>query len=333
MARISVVVPNWNGQARLARLLDSLDQQTERAWEVLVVDNGSSDQSQQTAHARAATWIPLDRNYGFACAVNTGIKHATGQAIAILNNDVTVAPDYLERLGGALENHAFATPRILMASDPTRLDGTFDLTSRGFCSWRAGHGFPASTAVWNQPRVIASAPMTACLFRRSVFDAVGLLDEQFVSYLEDVDFGIRCALKGIEGYYEPAAVAWHEGSATLGGEWSAASVKWIARNQVLLSRKYDCSATWPVWVGQLLWGLAALKNGTGRAWIQGKLEGYRLRIDAFNDLAITTGRALEREKLKQILRSQEREIQMLLTETSIRQSYWSAYRALTGDSN
>ncbi len=333
MARISVVVPNWNGQARLARLLDSLDQQTERAWEVLVVDNGSSDQSQETTHARAATWIPLKRNYGFAYAVNTGIKQTTGEVVAILNNDVTVAPDYLERLGGALENHDFATPKIVMASDPTRLDGTFDLTSRGFCSWRAGHSFPANAAAWNQSRVIASAPMTACMFRRSVFDAVGLLDEQFVSYLEDVDFGIRCALKGIQGYYEPAAVAWHEGSATLGGEWSAASVKWIARNQVLLSRKYGCTATWPVWAGQLLWGLAALKKGAGRAWIQGKIEGYRLQVETFNDLAITTGQALEPEKLNRILRSQEREIQMLLTENSNKQIYWSAYKALTGDAN
>ena len=314
------MIPNWNGEARLGRLLESLDQQTERACEVLVVDNASSDQSQQTAHARGATWIPLDRNYGFARAVNTGIQQAAGQAIAILNNDVTVAPDYLERLGAALDDHAFAAPKILMASDPARLDGAFDLTSRGFCSWRAGHAFPADVAVWNQPRAIASAPMTACVFRRSVFDEVGLLDEQFGSYLEDVDFGIRCALLGIRGYYEPSAVVWHEGSATLGGEWNAASVKWIARNQVVLSKKYGLAHSWPVMVGQLLWGLAALKRGTAAAWIQGKIEGYRLEVRTLNS---------EKGSLKQILRSQEQEIRGLLSESANGQLYWSAYMALT----
>ena len=319
--RISVVIPNWNGAERLERLLESLDQQTERAYEVLVVDNASSDQSRRAASSHGATWIPLDRNYGFARAVNTGIRQAGGDAIAILNNDITVASNYLERLGGALEDHAFATPKIVMASDPARLDGTFDLTSRGFCSWRVGHGFAASDALWNRPRVIASAPMTACLFRRSVFDQLGLLDEQFGSYLEDVDFGIRCALSGIEGYYEPDAVARHEGSATLGGQWNRSSVQWISRNQAVLSRKYGFSRSWPVLVGQFLWGLTAAKNGAARAWIQGKIEGYRLDVQTLE---------CEKGRLKQILASQEQEIRSLLSESGTSQLYWRAYMALTG---
>ena len=317
---ISVVVPNWNGEARLARLLECLYQQTERACEVLVIDNASSDNSQQAAHARRATWIPLDRNYGFAHAVNTGIQHATGEAVAILNNDITVAPDFLNHLGTALTHHPFATPKILMAADHTRIDGTFDLTSRGFCSWRAGHGLPADSPAWNQPQEIASAPMTACAFRRTVFDQVGLLDEQFGSYLEDVDFGIRCSLAGIVGYYEPAAVAWHEGSATLGGEWNARSVQWIARNQVLLAKKYGAAA-WPVLVGQSLWGLAALKRGTAGAWIQGKIEGYRLKVDPMN---------VEKARLSGILHSQERQIHALLTQSGTSPLYWSSYMSLTG---
>ena len=318
---ISIVIPNWNGAERLSSLLDSLHHQTERACEVLVVDNASSDNSQQAAHARGATWLPLDRNYGFARAVNIGVSQSGGDAIAILNNDITVAPDFLKRIGGALQEHAFVAPKILMASDPARLDGTFDLTSRGFCSWRAGHGLPSNSIIWNQPRVIASAPMTAAVFHRSVFDRVGLLDEQFGSYLEDVDFGIRCALNGISGYYEPAAVASHVGSASLGGQWNAASVRLIARNQVLLAKKYGGGASWPVLAGQGLWGLASLKQGVGKAWIQGKIEGCRLKVDT-----LETGQ----QRLQQILSSQEHEIESLLAESGTRQFYWSAYKALTG---
>ena len=320
--RISIVIPNWNGAERLAKLLDSLHLQTERACEVVVVDNASSDLSQQSAHARGASWIPLERNYGFARAVNTGVRTATGDAIAILNNDVTVAPDFVERLGGALANHSFAAPKILMASDSSRLDGTFDLTSRGFCSWRVGHGFPERGTAWNRPRVIASAPMTAAIFRRSVFDTVGLLDEQFGSYLEDVDFGIRCALKGITGYYEPAAVAWHEGSATLGGEWNAHSVQFIARNQVLLAKKYGAGGSWPVLVGQSLWGLAALNRGTASAWFQGKIEGCKLNVTPEEP---ETG-----QRVQKILRAQEQQIPSLMAESGMRQPYWSYYLALTG---
>ena len=326
MGRISVVVPNWNGAGRLARLLESLQNQTEKACEVLVVDNASSDESYQTTHARQATWIALDRNYGFARAVNTGIRQAFGEAIAILNNDVTIAPDFLERLGGALEHHAFVAPKILVASDPTRLDGTFDLTSRGFCSWRAGHGFASDSPALTMPRMIASAPLTAAVFRRSVFDQVGLLDEQFGSYLEDVDFGIRCALSGVTGFYTPTATAWHEGSATLGGAWNARSVQWIARNQVLLSKKYGSPWSWPVLVGQGLWGLSALQQGAAGAWFQGKIEGYRLQGQTSG--AMLSG--ADQERLNSILRTQEHEIHGLLAESGTNQWYWSAYLALTG---
>ncbi len=314
------MIPNWNGARRLGRLLQSLDEQIERAWEVLVVDNASADDSKQTAHAYDAKFISLDRNYGFARAVNTGIEQSGGESVAILNNDILLAPDFLARLGGALEEHSFTAPKIVAAPDPARLDGTFDLTTRGFCSRRAGNGFDSDSALWNRPRVIASAPLTAALFRRSVFDSVGLLDEQFGSYLEDVDFGLRCALKGVRGYYEPAAVARHEGSATLGGAWNAASTRLIARNQVLLAKKYGSPVSWPVLAGQGLWGLAALKHGAGRAWIQGKIEGYRLDVAPGNE----TG------NLNQILRSQEQEIQGLLRESGTNQRYWAAYFALTG---
>lgn len=320
--RISVVIPNWNGARRLAGLLESLDQQTERGCEVLVVDNGSSDTSQQTVHALGATWIPLDRNYGFARAVNTGIQRAKGDAVAILNNDLTIAPNFLERLSAPLSTYAFATPKILMASDPARLDGTFDLTSRGFCSWRAGYGFPASGTAWNRPRAIDSAPMTAALFRRSVFDEVGLLDEQFGSYLEDVDFGIRCGLNHIRGCYEPTAVAWHEGSVTLGGEWNRSSVRLIARNQVLLAKKYGGLWSWPVLLGQSLWGLTALKRGVAGAWIQGKIEGGRLAVAP---CGVECG-----GRVREMLLSQEREIPGLMAESGTRQAYWSYYLALSG---
>ena len=126
---------------------------------------------------------------------------------------------------------------------------------------------------------IAIAPGTACLFRRTVLDRLDGFDERFVSYLEDVDLGLRCLREGFTGVYVPAAIACHHGSATL-GRWNPRVVRLISRNQVLLvARHYDRalfrSCFWAILAGQLLWGLVALRHGRPLAWLAGKIDGLR----------------------------------------------------------
>lgn len=271
---IAAIIPNWNGAARLRKLLPSL---TDLGC-VIVVDNHSSDDSAAAASEFAARWIPLDANYGFAKAVNTGILATPPDAqwIAILNNDIALGSAFFERL--LLADADFAAPLLLSAANPAIIDGAFDLPAASGAAYRAGAGRAADDPVFATPREIQSAPMTAALFRREVFDKVGLLDESFGSYLEDVDFGIRCALAGCRGRYVPEAVAYHEGSATLGGSWSAGSTRLISRNQLLIARKYGASL-WPALWGQTLWGLLALRHGVGSAWLKGKLEGMRVPVE------------------------------------------------------
>lgn len=273
LGSIAAVIPNWNGAARLRKLLPSLS----ALGSVIVVDNHSSDDSAAAARASQSRWIPLDANYGFAKAVNTGILAAPPEAcwIAILNNDISLAPGFFENLIQAETD--FAAPRLLSAANPGIIDGTFDLPAASGAAFRAGAGRPADDPAFAKPRDIQSAPMTAALFRREVFDKVGLLDESFGSYLEDVDFGIRCALAGCRGRYIPEAVAYHEGSATLGGSWSAGSTRLISRNQLLIARKYGASL-WPALWGQALWGVLAVRHGAGFAWLKGKLEGARVPL-------------------------------------------------------
>jgi hypothetical protein len=269
----------------LGRLLDSLEAQTAPVAELLVVDNGSTDGAPELAAGRGARVIPMGRNAGFAAAVNRGIQSARSPWIAVLNSDVELAPDYLAQLvesGGW-----FATGKILSTSDPARIDGTIDLVSRGGTAWRAGSGrldapeFSEAQSTW-------SVPWTAALFRAGLFERVGLLDERFESYLEDVDFGLRCAEYALAGEYVPTAIAWHRGSATL-GRWHPETVRRIARNQVfLLARHYPRHLlwkwAWPILVGQLLWGGVALRHGAALAWLIGKAQGLRgfaaLRRDA-----------------------------------------------------
>jgi hypothetical protein len=275
---VSAIVPVWNGRELLAHLLDSLEKQTVPAVETIVVDNGSTDGAPELARARGACVIEMGRNAGFAAAVNRGIREAQGEWRAVLNSDVELAPDYFARLRAALDADGgwFATGKILSASDPTRIDGTFDVLCRGGVACRVGHGcldgpaFSIEQSIW-------SAPWTAALFRAELFRRTGLLEERFESYYEDVDFGLRCAELGLAGRYVPGAVAWHRGSAAL-GRWHRDTVRRIARNQVyLIARHYPRRLRWrwmwPILVAQLLWGAVALRHGRGWAWLQGKREG------------------------------------------------------------
>ena len=281
---ITAIVPVWNGRDLLARLLATLAAQTVPAVECIVVDNGSADGAPEAARAAGARVIAMGSNAGFAAAVNRGIREARSEWIAVLNSDVELAPDYFEKLlAGALGQKAefrglpaawFATGKILDARRNGLLDGAFDLTCRGGTSWRAGSGRPDG-APFTAPRPIFSPPWTAALFRAEIFRKVGCLEERFESYLEDVDFGLRCAARGIAGWYVPEAVAWHRGSASL-GRWHPETVRRIARNQLyVVARHVPPRAWWPVLAGQVLWGGLALRHGVAGAWLRGVAEGLR----------------------------------------------------------
>jgi GT2 family glycosyltransferase len=281
---ISVIVPVWNGRDLLESLLDSIDRQTAPAAEVIVVDNGSTDGAPELARCRGAQVESMGRNAGFAAAVNRGIELARSEWIAVLNSDVVLAPDYFEKL--SLAGAWFASGKILDARRNGLLDAAFDLTCRGGATWRAGNGRPDAVP-FSEPRHIHSVPWTAALFRADLFRNVGMLETRFESYLEDVDFGLRCAAQGILGIYIPDAVAWHRGSATL-GRWHSDTVRRIARNQILIiarhySRRTLARCWWHIAVAQSLWGLVALRHGAGFAWARGILQG----LSAFSDIRRT----------------------------------------------
>ncbi len=320
-ARVAAVIPTWNRRDLLSALLQSLNAQVRQFQDIIVVDNGSVDDSAELAHRAGAKVLRLEQNLGFASAVNRGLAEAHTDWVAILNNDVTLGADWLAQLLAAAEREGawFATGKILQASDPRLVDGTFDEISRGACASRCGFGKTDGPA-WNRPRRIRFAPMTAAIFKKQLFQDLGGLDETFGSYMEDIDFGLRCALAGRDGCYVPAAVAFHRGSATL-GRWNKDTVWRIARNQVLLSAKhFHGQSRWPRVAGQLLWGLLALRHGRGLAFIRGKLAGLRdarrLRRAIPNEHTTTD--------LSRVLDSSEASILELGRETGF-DRYWRAY--------
>jgi N-acetylglucosaminyl-diphospho-decaprenol L-rhamnosyltransferase len=325
---ISAIVPVWNGRELLMRLLDSLDAQTQPVDELLVVDNGSADGAPEAARERGARIVTMGRNAGFAAAVNRGIEASRGDWLTVLNSDVTMAPDYLAKLLAASEAGAwFATGKILVAGSTSRIDGTYDALCRGGTAWRVGSG-RIDNAAFAMGRQIWSPPFTAVLLRAEVFRRVGMLESRFESYLEDVDFGLRCAARELAGVYVPAAVAWHRGSATL-GRWHPETVRRIARNQLfLVARHYPRRLLWrwfwPIAVAQILWGGVAFRHGAGLAWFRGVFQGLR-HFGALRKSCTP----FDSRVLDNLLRSNERRIREVQTSTGF-DSYWKIYFLLTG---
>lgn len=326
MTATAAIIPNWNGGRVLPAMLRSLEGQG--FADVLLVDNGSSDGSWQAAEAWGARVLRLESNRGFAQAVNRGIEASRGAFIALLNNDIELAPGWLAHIADAIEadpGAGYAVGKLFDAVAGGRmLDGTFDAVSRAGCAWRCGQG-REDGPLWNEPRRIACAPMTAAVFRREVLEDVGPLDERFESYLEDVDYGLRCVKAGYRGLYVPDAEARHWGSATL-GVWHPETVRRISRNQLYLlakhfPRNWGWRLGWAVLVGQLLWGGVALRHGRFGSWIRGKFEGCRNYKQLRNEV--------ESGDLTGELEKQEKMIRELQQNTEI-DLYWKLYFKLSG---
>lgn len=334
---ISVIVPNWNGAQRLPALFASLARQGS-IKEVIVVDNGSSDNSGFVAREAGAKVISLSKNHGFTTAVNTGVQAASCEWVAIINNDVELQPGWVETLLRSAEKQSawFAVGKLFNSRQRDVLDGTFDAICRGGTAWRCGAGRKDSPA-FQTLQSIRLAPFTAVLLRKELFSKIGLLDARFESYLEDVDFGLRCAQEGIHGIYVPEAVGFHQGSATL-GSWNAETVRRISRNQLFLVAKHYPAGWvwthgWPVLVGQGLWGLVALRHGAGWAWVKGKFEGIRkfrsMRRTEPTTIIPFPGTACLRARLgvASILAESEALIETL--QAPAPEPYWKAYFRLT----
>jgi GT2 family glycosyltransferase len=231
---VSVVIPNWNGKHFLAGCLDSLKEQTYDHIETIIVDNGSHDGSveflqENYPHVRLITFA---HNTGFSVAVNRGIVESRGEFVALLNNDTVVDKSWLAELITALETHreiGSAGCKMLAYDDHGLLDGAGDGYRRGGLPGRIGHR-ERDTGRFDTPRYILGACGGAAVYRHKLFDEVGLLDEDYFAYLEDVDFGLRAQSAGYKCLYVPTSIVYHLGCGTTGSGYSKLVVRLSAQN-------------------------------------------------------------------------------------------------------
>lgn len=283
--RTTIIIPNYNGLKFMEPCFASLKEQTTKDFKVLVVDNGSTDGSVEWLKENHVPSIFLPENTGFSGAVNVGIQAADTPYVILLNNDTEADPQYVERLEHAIERSTkvfSVSSKVIQMYSPTKMDDAGDMYSVMGWAYQRGVGRPVEK--YDRPCKVFSANAAAAIYRREVFNKIGLFDELHFAYLEDVDIGYRAKLYGYDNIYCPDAVIYHVGSGTSadGEKYSAFKVRLAARNNIYLN--YKNMAAWQkvlnfpfLAAGTFVKYLFFKKKGFGKEYTEGLKEGFQTR--------------------------------------------------------
>ncbi len=236
MSTVSAIIVNWNGKHLLTECLDSLYRQTRLADEIFVVDNGSRDGSQAFIRERYpdVILIELEDNKGFSIANNIAIERATGDYLALLNNDLLITPEWINQMVSALDNDTSlgsCASKMLFYHQRDTLDSAGVQLSRGAIGSNRGHN-KRDSAAFGRPTKVFGACAGAAMYRATMIQEIGAFDEDFYIYYEDLDLAIRAQLAGYDCLYVPQAVVYHHHSAT--GKTFSKKNYYLSRNYLLL---------------------------------------------------------------------------------------------------
>ena len=241
--KASVIIPNLNGAGWLRDSIESIWAQTEQDFELIVIDNGSTDESLEIARSYRGhdryTLIENAENTGFSHAVNQGIAIAKGEYAVLFNNDAFAQPDWLAELikTADADPKIFAVRSLMLRYyEPELADDAGDyMTILGFACKR-GDGLKASR--YTKPCRVFSACGGAALYRKSILDEIGVFDELFFAYYEDVDLSWRANNFGYKNVYCPTAKCRHICGATTGAvRYNPFKSIQSGRNSILLPYK------------------------------------------------------------------------------------------------
>jgi GT2 family glycosyltransferase len=277
MPKISVIIPHLNGRHHLDDCLGSLRQQTRTDFEVLLVDNGSTDGTQAYARQQfpEVRLIELGQNRGFTGACNAGWQASKGEIIILLNNDTEVDPNWLQEVWSALEQNPQAGS---VASKMLLFDRRDTFHTAG--DFYRLDGLPGNRGVWqkdvgqfDQIEPVFSACGGSAAYRRTMLDEIGFLDDDFFFSCEDVDLGWRAQLAGWQVLYVPTAVVYHKLKATGG---SVTGSYYDGRNFLYLIWKNYPTPLLRIYWKDILHAQLKITRDALRAW-RGAAARARLR--------------------------------------------------------
>ncbi len=298
---LSIIIVNWNTRDLLAKCLESIAAHPpESAFEVLVVDNASDDGSAQMVRERFA-WVHLienQENVGFARANNQAIRQCQGQYILLLNSDTEVLPGALEELVAFMESHprAGAAGARLLNSDGSLQPSCHPMLTPGRELWRllflervrARATYPMHRWDDTSPRQVEVIKGACLLLRREALNQIGLLDESYFMYTEEVDLCYRLARAGWELWWVPTAAVIHHGEASSSQIAQAMYIQ-LYRSKIQFYRKFGGDrrasrfkwflrlAYWPRWLAATIGSAFSPKLAT-------RAQTYRALLKALPDM-------------------------------------------------
>lgn len=218
MIKASVIIPNWNGKYLLKDCLESLKKQAFKKFEIIMVDNGSTDDSIEYVKKNFpdVKIVYLNKNYGFARAINEGVEKSQAKYVIFLNNDTKVDKNWLENLIKTADNHPeviSVNSKILNFNDRKKIDGVGILINEVGQARSIGWN-EKDLGQYEKERYIFGATGGASLFRREDFIRVGMFDENYFMYSEEVDFAFRAQCLEYKSIYCPKALVYHKHKAT-----------------------------------------------------------------------------------------------------------------------
>jgi GT2 family glycosyltransferase len=291
--RVTIVVLNWNNGPDTLACLSSLFALAYPACDVLVVDNGSTDDS--VARIRAAypnvTLIETGANLGYAGGNNAGIRHALAHGtdiIGILNNDVTAEPDFLAPLLVALDSRpdiGVVTPLVAERSDDGgRVWALGSTVDQGTAAVSRNHAGEPAASWREQPSFdVDVASGAAMLIKREVFERAGLMDEDFFLYFEEVDWSLAVRRAGCHILAVPASVVWHKVSATLGATSPVVDYYMLRNHLRLIGRHWHGLQRGRILLRTVLHNLATITAYTVKTWRGQRLPSRNARLIALRD--------------------------------------------------
>ena len=279
---LSVIIPHYNGAHHLTTCFNALRAQTYPHLEIILADNGSTDDSVALTRRDfpEVKILEFGRNLGLTGAINRGIEQAQGQVIVPLNNDTEVAPGWAQALVDALQAHPEAG---IVACKMLLFDRRDTLHSAG--DGFGIDGIPINRGVWQKDEgqfdhegYVFGGCGGAVAYHREMLKDIGLFDEDLFMYLEDVDLNWRAQIAGYRAVFAPQAVVYHQLSATGGGAiasfYTGRNTLWVLAKDLPgpIFRRH-----WPAIVGaqlKIAWdALRSWRGEAARAHLRGQLAG------------------------------------------------------------
>ena len=284
MSRVAIIVLNWNGIEDTKNCLSSLNKQTYKNREIILVENGSTEKNTANELKKLKKSYPSlivlenDQNLGFAGGVNTGIRYAMKHDfdfVALFNNDAVADKNWLKELLTTQEKHkSGVTTGLLLHADGKTIDSTGDWCSNWGLPFPRDRNQPANKA--SQSGFVFSGSGGASLYSLEMLREIGLFDEDFFAYYEDTDISFRAQLYGWNVYYTNTAIAYHKQGAT-SDKIPGFTVYQTFKNLPLFFQK---NMPWPLvftygakfWLAYTLMFGNAVKKGNGSHALKGYLH-------------------------------------------------------------